>query len=84
MDKTLASHPARQFRVTITEDLAFASLTAGLQWRTFPCRADQWAYPVWFTWPLGEVRPITSQEALRAVLGDLAAAPWQEGRYPRR
>ena len=84
MPKSEFEHmPARQFRVTLTEDLRFGSLTAALHWRTFPCRADQWAQPHWFTFPVPEQRPITSQEALRDYLGVLAAEPWVKGKYPR-
>lgn len=76
--------PLRQWRVTITEDLHHGQRTACLSWRTFPCRADKWDGHQWYTFPSAMALPVTSQEALRDLLADLAAEPWHEGRYPRR
>lgn len=85
MDQTPSQHtPLRQWRVTITEDLAHGQRTACLSWRTFPCAADKWDGRQWYTFPSVGALPITSQEALRDLLSDLAASPWHEGRYPRR
>ena len=76
--------PLRQWRVTINEDLHFLTRTAHLSWRTFPCRADKWDGSRFYTFPSDGLLPVTSQEALRDLLGDLAEHPWHEGRYPLR
>lgn len=83
-DKGRPSGALRQWRVTITEDGAHGQRTACLSWRTFPCRAEHWDGRVWYTFPSADALPVTSQEALRDLLGDLAESPWHEGRYPRK
>jgi hypothetical protein len=74
----------RQFRVTVTEDLVDGFQYAHLSWRTFPCEASRWDGHLWCTLPGPGPLPTTSQEALRAVLGALAAEPWQDAKRPRR
>lgn len=76
--------PLRQWRVTITEDLHEGQRHAHLSWRTFPCRADKWDGQQWYTFETRLDLPITSQEALRDLLLDLAEQPWHDGRYPRK
>lgn len=76
--------PLRQWRVTVTEDLADGARHAHLSWRTFPCAATKWDGSMWCTIQPTGLLAITSQEALREVLGALAAQPWHEGRYPKR
>jgi hypothetical protein len=68
----------------VTEDLADGLQYAQLSWRTFPCEATRWDGSMWCTLPGPGPLPVTSQEALRAVLGALAENPWHEARYPRR
>lgn len=74
--------PLRQFRVTVTEDLADGCRHARLSWRTFPCAADHWDGSMWCQVPAPGPLAITSQEALREVLGAIAGEPWTEGKYP--
>ena len=78
------SAPLRQWRVTITEDGAYRQRSVLLSWRTFPCTAAHWDGHATFTFPSTPDLPITSQEALRDLLGDLAAAPWVDGLRQRR
>jgi len=81
-DETRGSTALRQFRVTITEDLVDGFQHAHLSWRTFPCEASRWEGHMWAVINGPGPLPITSQEALRAVLGALAGEPWQERAYP--
>lgn len=78
------ARPVRQWRVSITEDVHHGSRIAHLSWRTYPCAADHWDGSRFYTFPSSQLLPITSQEALRDLLEELAAEPWQEARYPRR
>lgn len=73
--------PIRQFRVTITESLDEGGGYALLSWRVFPCVADHWDGVMQVNVEVPDGLPITSQEALRRVLGALAEKPWPE---PRR
>lgn len=83
MDNDSGSRPLRQWRILIHEDGAYNCLFATLSWRTFPCRWDHWDGHATFTFPRADDIPILTQEALRAVLGQLAAEPWKEGIRPR-
>lgn len=73
----------RQWSVTITEDTTTTALNVLLRWRTFPCSAQHWD-GVASARVESDGRPIQSQEALRAVLLDLAAEEWQTGPVVRR
>lgn len=78
------SRPVRQWRVTITEDRDGNATHAHLAWRTFPCVATKWDASRWYTFAAHECTPITSLEALKGLLADLAVADWYEARYPRQ
>lgn len=73
----------RQWSVTVTEDTQTTALNVLLRWRTFPCTAQHWD-GVASARVESDGRPIQSQEALRAVLLDLAAEDWQTGPVVRR
>lgn len=75
--------PLRQFRITINEDGEAGATHAHLSWRTFPCSATHWDGSLWCTIQEPGPLPVTSQEALRAVLAALVDQPWIEARYPR-
>lgn len=83
MTPTPPNRPLRQWRVTITEDRDGNALVAALSWRTFPCEASHWDETRWFDVPASGCAPIVSQEALRAILGELAAEEWTLRRRPR-
>lgn len=83
MTKSEPHYPLRQWRVTITEDRESRAWFVMLAWRTFPCRADHWDDHRSYTVPTHARAPITSLDALRALLGEISEGDWEQGNRPR-
>lgn len=78
-----ASTPLRQFRVTLTENRDHTIAAVHLSWRSFPCRADQWDGYRWYATDRVSSSPVSSVDALRALLLAIGEGEWYEARYPR-
>lgn len=69
--------PARQWRITITEQPRARRYTVDLSWRRFPCRADQWDGHQ-YSQRIDGVGRIRSQEDLEELLALAVGGAWYE------
>ena len=67
--------PTRQWRLTLTEEPNSGVYTASIQWRQFPCRADDWAGR-WSAQILSPGPRIGNPSDLEAVLILFTDADW--------